>query len=39
LEGFAPLGEQSGYAIAESRTAVMSEQVLLRPWATVVPSQ
>lgn len=31
LEGFAPLAERSGYAIAESRTAVMSEQVLLRP--------
>jgi hypothetical protein len=39
LEGFAPLAEQSGYAIAESRTAVVSEQVLLRPRATVVPSQ
>jgi hypothetical protein len=34
LEGFAPLAERSGYAIAESRTAVMSEQVLLRPRAT-----
>jgi hypothetical protein len=31
LEGFAPLAERSGYAIAESRTAVVSEQVLLRP--------
>jgi hypothetical protein len=30
LEGFAPLAERSGYAIAESRTAVMSEQVLLQ---------
>ncbi len=30
LEGFAPLAERSGYAIAESRTAVVSEQVLLR---------
>ena len=38
LEGFAPLAERSGYAIAESRTAVMSEQVLLRPRATVPPS-
>jgi hypothetical protein len=35
LEGFAPLAERSGYAIAESRTAIMSEQVLLRPRATV----
>jgi hypothetical protein len=33
LEGFAPLAERSGYAIAESRTAVVSEQVLLRPRA------
>ena len=39
LEGFAPLAERSGYAIAESRTAVVSEQVLLRPRATVRPSQ
>src|SRR5215475_4256111 len=39
LEGFAPLAERSGYAIAESRTAIMSEQVLLRPRATVPPSQ
>ena len=31
LEGFAPLAERSGYAIAESRTAIVSEQVLLRP--------
>ena len=31
LEGFAPLAERAGYAIAESRTAVVSEQVLLRP--------
>ncbi|MDW6020252.1 hypothetical protein SAZ10_00585 [Mesorhizobium sp. BAC0120] len=30
LEGFAPLAEQSGYHVAESRTALMSEQVLLR---------
>jgi hypothetical protein len=34
LEGFAPLAERSGYAIAESRTAVVSEQVLLRPGGT-----
>jgi hypothetical protein len=39
LEGFAPLAERSGYAIAESRAAVVSEQVLLRPQATVSPSQ
>jgi hypothetical protein len=39
LEGFAPLAERSGYAIAESRTAVMSEQVLLRPQAAVLPSR
>jgi hypothetical protein len=39
LEGFAPLAERSGYAIGECRTAVMSEQVLLRPRATVPPSQ
>src|SRR5919198_908676 len=39
LEGFAPLVERSGYAIAASRTAVMSEQVLLRPRATVPPSR
>ncbi len=38
LEGFAPLVERSGYAIAESHSAVMSEQVLLRPRATVPPS-
>lgn len=37
LEGFAPLAERSGYAIAESRTAVVSEQVLLRPRTTVPP--
>ena len=36
LEGMAPLAERSGYAIAESRTAVVSEQVLLRPRATVL---
>ncbi len=30
LEGFAPLATQSGYEIAESRSVVMSEQVLLR---------
>jgi hypothetical protein len=34
LEGFAPLAERSGYAIAESRPAVISDQVLLRPRAT-----
>jgi hypothetical protein len=34
LEGFAPLAERSGYVIGESRTAVVSEQVLLRPRAT-----
>jgi hypothetical protein len=39
LEGFAPLAERSGYAIAESRSAVVSEQVRLRPRATVPPSQ
>src|SRR5262249_3252132 len=39
LEGFAPLAERSGYAIAESRTAVVSEEVLLRPRATGRPSQ
>jgi hypothetical protein len=37
--GFASLAERSGYTIAECRTAVMSEQVLLRPRATVPPSQ
>jgi hypothetical protein len=35
LEGFAPLAERSGYAIADSHTAVLSEQVLLRPRATL----
>src|SRR5262245_24863107 len=39
LEGFAPLAERSGYAIAESRTAVRSEQVLLRPRASGPSSQ
>ena len=39
LEGFAPLAERSGYAIAESRSALVSEQVLLRPRVTVPPSQ
>jgi hypothetical protein len=39
LEGFAPLAERSGFAIAESRTAVVSEQVLLRPRAIVPSSQ
>ena len=36
LEGIAPLVELSGYAIAESHTAVLSDQVLLRP---LPPSQ
>jgi hypothetical protein len=36
LEGFAPLAQRSGYAIAESRSAVVSKQVLLRPRATVL---
>jgi hypothetical protein len=36
LEGFAPLAERGGYAIAESRTAVVSEQVLLRPRITTL---
>ena len=31
LEGFEPLAERGGYAIADSRTAIVSEQVLLRP--------
>jgi hypothetical protein len=35
LEGFAPLAKRGGYAIAESRPAIMSEQVLLRPRAAV----
>src|SRR5262249_52436993 len=35
VEGLAPLAQRAGYAIAESRTAVMSEQVLLRPRCTV----
>jgi hypothetical protein len=39
LEGFASLAERSGYSIAESRTAVVSEQELLRPRATMSPSQ
>jgi hypothetical protein len=38
LEGLAPLAGRSGYAIVESRTAVVSEQVLLRPLAGVPPS-
>jgi len=38
LEGFAPLAERSGYAIAESRSAVVSEQVLLRPRAATPSS-
>jgi hypothetical protein len=39
LEGFAPLGERGGYAVAQSRTAIVSEQVLLQPRETVPPSQ
>jgi len=35
LEGFAPLAERGGYAIADSRSAVISDQVLLR--TTVSP--
>lgn len=31
IEGFAPLAAQAGYAVAESKSAVLSEQVLLRP--------
>jgi len=39
LEGFAPLAERSGYVIAELRTAVVSEQVLLRLRPTLPSSQ
>jgi len=39
LEGFAPLAERSSYVIAESHSAVVSEQVLLRPRAAVLASQ
>jgi hypothetical protein len=39
LEGFAPLAERGGYALAESRPAIVSEQVLLRPRSTVPTSQ
>lgn len=39
LEGFAPLAERSGYGIAESRSAIMSEQVLLRSRTAVPASQ
>ena len=39
LEGFAPLAERSGYAIVESRTAVLSEQVLLRSRGSLLSSQ
>jgi hypothetical protein len=39
LEGFAPLAARGGYAIAESRSAVVSEQVLLRPRTTVPAPQ
>ena len=35
LKGCVPLAERSGYTMAESRTAVMSKQVLLRPQVTV----
>jgi hypothetical protein len=38
VEGFVPLAQRSGYAIAASRTALMSDQVLLRPRGTVPPS-
>jgi hypothetical protein len=31
IEGFAPLVARAGYAVAEIRSAVLSEQVLLRP--------
>jgi hypothetical protein len=31
LQGFVPLAERSGYAVAESRPAIISDQVLLRP--------
>jgi hypothetical protein len=31
LEGFAPLAARAGYAIAKNQSAVLSEQVLLRP--------
>lgn len=31
LEGFTPLAVRGGYGIAESRSAIISEQVLLRP--------
>jgi hypothetical protein len=37
LEGFTPLAERGGYAIAESRSAVVSEQVLLRPRDAAPP--
>ncbi|MDW6020250.1 hypothetical protein SAZ10_00575 [Mesorhizobium sp. BAC0120] len=35
LEGFAPLAEPSGYHVAESRTAIVSEQVVLRATGTL----
>lgn len=38
LEGFAPLARRGGYAIAESRSAVVSEQVLLRRLAAEPPA-
>jgi len=34
-----PLAERSRYAIAESHTGVLTEQVLLAAAATVPPSQ
>jgi hypothetical protein len=36
LEGFAPLAERGRYAIADSRPAIVSEQVLLRPRAVPI---
>jgi hypothetical protein len=38
LEGFAPLARRTGYAIAESLSAIVSEQVLLRPRTLVASS-
>ena len=38
LDGFRPLADRGGYAIAESRTAIMSEQVLLRLRAQTPPT-
>jgi hypothetical protein len=39
LEGFAPLAERGGYAIAESCPAIMSDQVLLRPRGAAIAAQ